>query len=115
MVTGLPNSLTCDLAGVRIDVLHLAQDDAHGGVVAEDVADSRGDLPFREDAGRHLVEQGLEEVVVGAVDQRDPDRCPPQGLGGEEAAEARADDHHMVPASSTWWLITATSMTTSST
>ena len=86
-----------ELAGDRIDVLHLTQDDAHGGVVAEDVADSRGDLTFRKDSGGHLVEEWLEEMVIGAVDQGDPHRYPPEGLGGEQATEARADDHHMVP------------------
>ena len=37
----------------------------HRGVPleAQDVAQRRGDLPFGEDAGRHLVEQRLEQVV----------------------------------------------------
>ena len=54
------------------------------------------DLPFGEDARRHLVEQRLEEVVVGAVDDRDPDRLAAERPGGEEAAEAAADDHDVV-------------------
>ena len=47
-------------------------------VVAQHVADGRRDLPLREDAGGHLVQQRLEEVMVGAVDQRDPHRGPLQ-------------------------------------
>ena len=77
-----------ELASGRIDVLHLAQDDAHGVVVAEDVADSRGDLTFRKDPGGHLIEEWLEEMVIGAVNQGDPHRYPPEGLGGEQATEA---------------------------
>ncbi len=85
------------LAGDRIDVLHLAQNNAHGVVVAEDVARGRGDLTFRKDPGRHLIEEWLEEMVIGAVNQGDPHRYPPKGLGGEQATETGADDHHMVP------------------
>ena len=63
---------------------------------AQHLADRRGDLALGEDAGRHLVEQRLEQVVRGAVDQRDLDRRAPQRLGGEQPAEPRSDDHHAV-------------------
>jgi hypothetical protein len=86
-----------DLAGADVDVLDLGQHHAHERVVAEDVTDGGRDLALREDAGRHLVEQRLKEVVVGAVDQRHPDGLPLEGAGGEQPTEAAPDDHHVVP------------------
>src|SRR3954464_3362580 len=44
-------------------------------VLAQDAAYRRRDFPLRQDAGRHLVEQRLEEVVVHPVDQRHLHRC----------------------------------------
>jgi hypothetical protein len=53
------------------------------------------DLPFGEDSRGHLIEQGLEQMVVGATDQRDHDRIGrlPQRLSRKEPAEARTNDH----------------------
>ena len=85
-----------DAPGVDVDVCHLSHVHPHVAVPAQHVADGRGDLALREDAGRHLVEEGLEQVVVGPVDDGDVDRCPLQGPGGEEATEPTADDHDAV-------------------
>ena len=52
------------------------------------------DLARREQAGGDLVEQRLEQVVVGAVDQRDLGPAAGQDLRRPDAAEAAADDHH---------------------
>ncbi len=68
--------------------------DADVAVLPDHVADRRGDLARRQHAGRHLVEQRLEQVVVAPVDQRHVDRHVPEQPRGEEAAEAPADDHH---------------------
>jgi hypothetical protein len=78
-------------------------------VLAQDLADRRGHLALGEDAGRDLVEQRLEEVVGGAVDQRHVHIGVPQGLGGEEAAESRADDDDPVPAGGVFPHVTRTS------
>jgi hypothetical protein len=37
----------------------------------------------------------LEEMMIAAIEQRDPDGLAPEDLCGREAAEAAADDHHM--------------------
>ena len=42
----------------------------------------------------HLVEHGLKEVVILPVDERDPDRCVRQTLGGVQPGEPAADDDH---------------------
>ena len=85
-----------DLAGLDVDVLHLPEDRAQVRVVPQDVADGRRDLALREDPGRHLVQQGLEEMVVGPVDEGDPHLGPLEGAGGEEPAEATPDDDDVV-------------------
>jgi hypothetical protein len=68
------------------------------GLRAEDVANRRRDLALGQDAGRHLVEQRLEEVMVGAVDDGDLDLRVPQRPGREQSAEAAAHDRHPMPA-----------------
>ena len=57
-----------DLA-VEVEVVDLGQLDLDVLVLAQHVAQRRRDLPRREDAGGHLVQQRLEEVVVAAVDR----------------------------------------------
>ena len=34
--------------------------------------------------------------MVGAVDDRYRNRCPPESLGGEQAGEPAADDHDLM-------------------
>ena len=63
-------------------------------VPAQDPANRRRDLALGEDPRRQLVEQRLEQVVVGAVDEGHVDLGTPQELGREEPAEAAADDDH---------------------
>jgi hypothetical protein len=69
--------------------------------MAQDVADRRGDVPLGEHPGRDLVEQRLEEVVVGAIDHHHLDRRAPQGLGGEQPGEPAADDDDVAAAFAT--------------
>ena len=49
------------------------EDDPDVRLFAQHVPQDRGDLPWGEDAGRDLEEEGLEQVVVAAVDQCDVD------------------------------------------
>ena len=71
---------------------HLAH--VHGDValVAQDVAQRRGDRRRREPGGGHLVEQGLEQMMVAAIDQRDLDRRALELAHGPEPGESAADD-----------------------
>ena len=41
------------------------------GLLPQNAADRRADLARRQDRSRHLVEEGLKQVVIGAVDQND--------------------------------------------
>jgi hypothetical protein len=56
-----------------------------------------GDVALGEDSGRHLVEQRLEEMVIGAVDHRDLDRHALQSAGGEEPSKPTTDNYDPVP------------------
>ena len=66
-----------DFAEQHLCVLLVAQDDSRGGC----------DLARRDDAGCHLVEQRLKQVVGCLGDQLDVDVGSLQGLGGVQPAE----------------------------
>jgi hypothetical protein len=88
-----------DRAGGQVDVGDLTEHHAGVVLVAQDLPGGGGDLALGEDAGRHLVEQRLEEVVGGLGHEGDVDRGLPELLGCEEATEAGADDDHPGPPS----------------
>jgi len=77
-----------------VDAGHLGQHTVHVAVAPEHVAQRGGDLPLGQDAGRALVQQRLEQVVLRPVDQGHLDRGAPQRPDGEQAGEPAADDHH---------------------
>ena len=52
------------------------------------------DLVRRERAGRHLVEQRLEQVEVATIDERDLDRRAPETAHGLKAAETSPHNDH---------------------
>ena len=72
----------------------LGQQDARVLLLAQDETQRLGDVGGREGAGRDLVQERAEEVVVAAIDERDVRRRPGQGPGGVEAAVAAADDQY---------------------
>jgi hypothetical protein len=61
---------------------HLRQQDRHVGRPAQDRAERGRDVGGVQRRGRHLVEQGLEEVVVATVQERHPHRSAGQGARG---------------------------------
>jgi hypothetical protein len=83
-----------DRLRLGVHVLHPAEPDVDVLLLAQHLADRRRDLALGQDPGRDLIEQRLEQVVRGAVDQRDLDRRVPQRPGREQPAEPRPDDHH---------------------
>ncbi len=56
---------------------------------AQHAADGRGDVGRIQRGGGHLVEERLEEVVVAAIDHRDPHRRPPQGRAPRTGRRSR--------------------------
>ncbi len=81
-----------DQVGVDVDVDHLGQHAFDVAVPLEHDPQGRGDLALGQDPGRDLVQQRLEQVVLRAVDEGDRDVAAAQRPGGEEPAEAAADD-----------------------
>ena len=65
----------------------------HVLVLAYHVPNWRRDLTGRKQARCHLIQKGLEQVVVTPVDQRDIDRLAPQPPGGGQATEPSTNDH----------------------
>ena len=76
-----------------IKIEHLGHDAVDILVLLEQVTQRLGDLPLGHDAGSALVEQRLEHVVLGAVDERHRGAFP-QRADREQAGEAAAHDHH---------------------
>jgi hypothetical protein len=85
-----------DGAPVEVDARHLRQNDVRVALVAQDVTQGRRDVSFREDPGRDLVEQRLEEMMRLAVDQGDVGGRAAKRLHGGEAGEAASDHHDAV-------------------
>ena len=82
---------------IEVEAGHLGELDAHVLRPAQDVPQRRRDLTGREDAGRDLVQQRLEQVVVAPVDQRDVDRQLSEEPARRQATEAAADDDDAMP------------------
>jgi hypothetical protein len=82
---------------LHVDVGHLAQHRADVGHPADHPAQRGRDRPGRQDPGGDLVEQRLEEVVVGAVDERDVHEGAVEGARGVQPPEPAADHHDPVP------------------
>ena len=83
------------LAPLQVEAFDLAHQHRHIAPAAEDLAQRGGDLARRQRAGRHLVAQRLEQVVVVTVDQRHIGVEASQPLDGEHPAEAAADHDHV--------------------
>ena len=66
---------------------------------AQDHPGRRGDLARGDDAGRHLVQQRLEQVVRGLGDQLDVDIGSLERLDDVQPAETGPDDDDLVPIS----------------
>ncbi len=87
------------LARGEVHCIHLREQHARVLLVAQDGADRLGDVRRGERRGGDLVEQGLQEVIVVAVDDEHVGGRAAQRPGGEQAAEAATDDHDPRPGS----------------
>ena len=82
---------------VQVEPRHLAQDDVHVLATAQHVPQHVRDLTRRHDAGRHLVQERLEQVVVPLVDEGHLDVARAgEEPGGRQSAEAATDDDDVV-------------------
>ena len=86
-----------DDAPLEVEAGDLGELDPHVAGAPQDVAQRRRDLARRQDAGGHLVQQRLEEVVVAPIEQRDVDAAGwPRNRHGGQPAEAASDDDDAV-------------------
>ena len=83
---------------LEVETGHLGELDLDVALAAKDVADGRSDLSLGENAGRDLVEEGLEQVVIAPIHEGHVDRGAPQEACGKEPAEAASDDDNPVRA-----------------
>ena len=81
---------------VCVDAVHTGEQRRDLLAVAQEMADRPGDFGGGERGGRDLIQQRLEQMMVAAVDQRDPHRRAGKAEGGLQPAETGADDHDMV-------------------
>ena len=81
---------------VEIEAVDLGQLDLHVLVLAQHVTQRWRDLPGRQDAGGHLVQERLEQVVVAPVDQRDLDVELGEPTARRQTSEPTADHHDAV-------------------
>ena len=77
---------------LQIDVIDIGEKSAHVGFDANGAAQRGGDQTRRQDPRRHLVKQGLEEVVVGAVDERHLNTRVVESVDRVQAPEPAAHD-----------------------
>src|SRR5262249_6611319 len=80
----------------EVDINHVAELHLRVRMFPQHFPRRRRDRTGWEDAGRDLVEQRLEEVVVRAVDECDLDRGALEDLRCDQAAEPCTDDHDPV-------------------
>ena len=90
------HGFSVDDASLQIEASHLGQDHVDVFAPAQNVAQHGRDRSRRQDAGGHLVEQRLEQVVIAPVDERDVEVGRGEQAGGGQAAEAAADDDDAV-------------------
>ncbi len=83
---------------VDVDADYLIHQHLGIALMAQDGADGLGNVGGRQHRQRHLIEQGLEEVMIAAVDQGYIDGQVRQPGGGVQAGKASADDDHAGPA-----------------
>ncbi len=88
-------AVDCDRAPGCVDAGHGPPQHANSAVVTKQSADRKGDVAGREAGRCHLIEQGLEQVIVVAIDQRDVDRLILQAACAFQAAKPGADDDDM--------------------
>ena len=82
-----------DVTRDRIDPAHLGEQDLNVLLPSKDPADGRRDIAWRQRGGRDLIEQRLKQVIVVAIEDRDPNGRAVECARRIEAAEPAADDH----------------------
>jgi hypothetical protein len=83
------------LAREPVDRFSLAENNFAVRLAPQDSPNRPCDITRIQCGGRNLVEQGLEQVMVSAIDQCDPHRRLAERTGRGQAAEPAANDHNV--------------------
>ena len=83
------------LPGIQIDSGHLIHQGGDIFLRGQDAPQRLRNLRHGQTRGGHLIEQGLEKVVIPAVDQGNPEAFVGQLLGAGQAGEATTKDENM--------------------
>jgi hypothetical protein len=88
------DSLGDDAAASGVEIDDLGHDAVDVLVLPEQIAQRGRDLALGQDSRSALIQQRLEDMVLGAIDDGHRDIAAPQGPGREQAGKAAAHDHH---------------------
>ena len=80
---------------LAIDAVDLRQQYLGIGLMPQNPSNRGGNVARRQRCHRHLIQQRLEDVMVAAIDDGQPDAGVAQGAGGIQATESTADDDDM--------------------
>ncbi|SKU51223.1 Uncharacterised protein [Mycobacteroides abscessus subsp. abscessus] len=81
---------------LQVDARHIAENDLSVVLILEDLPGGGSDLTLGDDAGGHLIQQRLEQVMGRTCDQCHVGVGAFECLGSGQAAEPRSDDHDSV-------------------
>jgi hypothetical protein len=82
--------VTHPLAG-KVNFLHVAHDDREVRPISENCAHGLSDIHRGQPRGRHLIKQGLEEVMILSIDDSDPRQIRGQILDETQSGKSRSN------------------------
>ncbi len=83
--------------GRLVDADHVVHQNFGVGLLAQDGADGLGDIGRGQDGERHLIEQGLERVMIAPIDDGHIHRELGESDGCVKATKAAAYDDYTRP------------------
>jgi hypothetical protein len=89
-----------DKLGVFIDPADFAKKYGRVSLIFQKSPDRRRDLSGRKHRCRHLIQQGLKEIVIRSINHQDIGVRMPKGLSGSEPRKTGTDNHdslHLFP------------------
>ena len=89
-------ALQCHHMCLAVDADDLRQQRRYLRPIAEKASDRPSDLGRGEQGGRNLIEQGLEQMMVTPVDQRDANRSSLEIVDELQAAKTAPDDNNVM-------------------
>jgi hypothetical protein len=97
---GFPEQVGGNSPHGEVDAGEIAAQNASVGLSAQHLAGRRRNLSLGGNAGGHLIEQRLEQVVCRPRHERQIDRRPLQRLGRKQSTESAAHDNDVWPCGS---------------